>query len=89
MGDLRENKTKGGLMTKKKQVILPGVDDPNGKIIDTMTLFIPFDRRVDGIEQHKLDDGGTRLILGDVMASGETTEDAIRAFKRAYKQLTR
>ncbi len=72
-------------MGKRKQETLPEMPDINGKLIDTTTLFIAIPEKVEDIEIRKLDDDRIRLVHGDLVAGGDTIEDAIKAFKRAYK----
>lgn len=70
---------------KGKQGVFDEVGDPNGKLIDTQSVYVALPRKVEGVEVRKLDNGYTRMIKDDVMADGETTEEAIKNFKRNYR----
>jgi len=72
-------------MGKKKQGVLDGVDDPNGKLIDTTSVIISVPKKIEDIEIRKLDNGYYRTMSGESVGDGETIEAALKSLKRLLR----
>jgi hypothetical protein len=69
----------------KKQGQLIDVD-LDGKIIDTTNVLVSVPEVVKDVEIHKLDNDDFRLVKGDCKGTGKTMDEALRAFKKKYKE---
>jgi hypothetical protein len=73
-------------MTKKnKQEVLPGLPDPNGKVIGHTDVVVSVPEVIHDVEIRELEDGNLRIMNSDAMGTGENMEDAIKAFKKNWK----
>jgi len=69
----------------RKQRVLPGVDGPNGKLIDTTSIVIMVPKVIEGVEVRKMDNGFYRAMKDDNVGDGETYAKATKALARLLK----
>jgi DNA-binding cell septation regulator SpoVG len=71
-------------MGKAKQKTFDGMEDVNGKLIDTMSITVMVPKVIDGVEVRKMDNGLYRAMKDESLADGETYAQAT---KKLGKQL--
>ena len=59
--------------------------DLNGKLLGKTDIEVAIPELVLDVEIQQTDDQKFRLVGHDIVADGDTLEDAIKAFKRKYK----
>jgi len=64
---------------------LPGTPDLDGEIIGKTDVVVSIPEMVREAEIRLLDDGKYTIVKDGIKGTGETMEDAIKQFKKAYK----
>lgn len=69
----------------RKQKTFDGMEDVNGKLIDTTSVIVMVPKTIEGVEIRKLDNGNYRAIAGEHQIDGETIGLALRGIAKLLK----